>query len=84
MCSRSLKPGAMLRHLRRSGSSARFVHVSLTSGNHLERSYHLETDHRTQPVTVPKDVHDLTTLVRSIAICGEKGTLVVDPTQYEL
>lgn len=34
-----------------------------------------------QPVTVPKDVHDITPLVRTIAVCGEKGILVVDPTK---
>lgn len=32
------------------------------------------------PVSVPKDVHDITPLVRTIAICGERGILVADPT----
>jgi hypothetical protein len=34
-----------------------------------------------QGVAVPKDVHSLTTLSKSVAIAGEKGMLVVDPTQ---
>lgn len=36
----------------------------------------------TQPLSLPKDAHDLTPLVKTVAVCGERGMLIVDPTKY--
>ena len=35
-----------------------------------------------QPFYIPKDAYDVTPLVKTIAVCTEKGIMILDPTKY--
>lgn len=34
------------------------------------------------PVWIPKDSHDITSLHKSIGVCAERGIHILDPTKY--